>query len=158
MEIEEFILLQEIKASASNFLQNLKIGDKVVCKLNDDIYREAIVISNPYQAPSGATYIDITIVNKILSDNKKCAVPIWDLYPLGSKKIIYTAYIYSLSHRGPHFSGRGSYELVCEGKTLKKAYNCTGRKDANTRLLDVDILKDYNINQVYSNGLIYNNC
>ena len=156
MEIGKFIILQEMKASASSFLQNLKIGDRVVVELNDSIYREAIIESESYSAPSGATYIDVSIFNKILSTSTKYAVPIWDLYPLGSKKIIYTAYIYSLSHRGSQFSGRGSYELVCEGKTLKRAGGCLGRKDANERLLDENILKNYGINQVYSNGLIYN--
>ena len=156
MEIEEFIILQEIKASASSFLQNLKIGDKVIVDLTGSIYREAVIESESYLAPSGATYIDVSVFNKILSTNKKYAVPIWDLYPLGSKKIVYTAYIYSLNPRGTHFSGRGSYELVCEGKTLKKVDSCLGRKDANERLLDEDILRSYGINQVYSNNLIYN--
>ena len=156
MEIEEFIIYQEMKASASSFLRNLKIGDKVVVALNDSIYREAVIESESYSAPSGATYINVSVFNKILLTDTKCAVPIWDLYPLGSKKIVYTAYIYSLSHRGPHFSGRSGYELVCEGKTLKRAEGCLGRKDANERLLDEDMLRIYGINQVYSNGLIYN--
>lgn len=156
MEIEEFIILKEIETSGNNFLQNLKVGDKVIVDLTNDIYREATVESEPYSAPSGATYINISVFNKILSTNKKCAVPIWDLYPLGSKEIVYTAYIYSLSRRGENFSGRSSYELVCEGKTLKKAYSCLGRKDANERLLDEDMLKSYDITKVYSNGLIYN--
>jgi hypothetical protein len=152
MEIEEFIILQEIKASASSFLHNLKIGDKVVVYLTNDIYREAVIESDSYSAPSGATYINVSVFNKILSTNKKYAVPIWDLYPLGSKKIIYTANIYSLSHRGPYFSGRGSYELVCEGKTLKKVQGCLGRKDANKRLLDKGLLKEHGINKVISNS------
>ena len=157
MEIEEFIIRKEIETSGNSFRQNLKVGDSVIVDLTNDIYREAIIESEPYSAPSGATYIDITVFNKILSTSKKYAVPIWDLYPLGSKKIVYTAYIYSLSHRGPNFSGRSSYELVCEGKTLKKADECLGRKDANERLLDEDLLKSYDITKVYSNGfLIYN--
>jgi hypothetical protein len=157
MEIQEFIILQEIKASASSFLQNLKIGDKVIVDLTD-IYREAVIESDPYSAPSGATYIDISVLDKFSPTSEKYAVPIWDLYPLGSKKIVYTAYIYSLNrYRGSYFSGRGSYELVCEGKTLKKVEGCLGRKDANKRLLDEDMLRNYGINKVYSNNdLIYN--
>ena len=145
-----------MKASVSSFLQNLKIGDEVVVELGDSIYRKAVIESKSYSASSGATYIDISIFNKFLLTSTKYSVPIWDLYPLGSKKIVYTAYIYSISHRGSHFSGRGTYELVCEGKTLKKAMGCLGRKEANERLLDEDILRNYGINQVYSNGLIYN--
>lgn len=156
MEIEEFIIRKEIETSGNSFLQNLKVGDKVIVDLTNDIYREATVESEPYSAPSGATYINISVFNKILSTNKKCAVPIWDLYPLGSKEIVYTAYIYSLSRRGKNFSGRSGYELVCEGKTLKKADGCLGRKDANERLLDEGMLKSYDITKVYSNGLIYN--
>lgn len=152
MEIEKFIILQEIKVSASSFLHNLKIGDKVVVDLTNNTYREAVIESDPYSAPSGATYIDVSVFNKILSTNKKHAVPIWDLYPLGSKKIIYTAYIYSLSHRGPYFSGRGSYELVCEGKTLKRVQDCLGRRDANERLLDKELLEKHGINKVISNS------
>lgn len=158
MEIEEFILLKEIETSASSFLQNLKIGDKVVVELRDSIYREAVIESvESCSAPSGATYINVSVFNKILSTNKKYTVPIWDLYPLGSKKIVYTAYIYSLSPRGPDFSGRGSYKLVCEGKILKKVEGCFGRKNANERLLDEDMLRNYGINQVYSNDLIIYN-
>lgn len=156
MEIEEFILRKEIETSGNSFRQNLKVGDLVIVDLTNDVYREAIIESEPYSAPSGATYINISVFNKILSTSKKYAVPIWDLYPLGSKKIVYTAYIYSLSHRGRNFSGRSGYELVCEGKTLKKADGCLGRKDANERLLDEDLLKSYDITKVYSNGLIYN--
>lgn len=156
MEIEEFIIRKEIETSGNSFRQNLKVGDKVIVDLTNDVYREATVESEPYSAPSGATYIDISVFNKILSTSKKYAVPIWDLYPLGSKKIVYTAYIYSLSPRGRNFSGRSGYELVCEGKTLKKADGCLGRKDANERLLDEDLLKSYDITKVYSNGLIYN--
>ena len=156
MEIEEFIIRKEIETSGNSFRQNLKVGDLVIVDLTNDVYREAIIESEPYSAPSGATYIDISVFNKILSTSKKYAVPVWDLYPLGSKKIVYTAYINSLSHRGPNFSGRSSYELVCEGKTLKKAYGCLGRKDANERLLDEEMLKSYDITKVYSNGLIYN--
>lgn len=156
MEIEEFIIRKEIELSGNSFRQNLKVGDKVIVDLTNDIYREATVESEPYSAPSGATYINISVFNKILSTNKEYAVPVWDLYPLGSKKIVYTAYIYSLSRRGKNFSGRSGYELVCEGKTLKKADGCLGRKDANERLLDEDMLKSYDITKVYSNGLIYN--
>lgn len=64
--------------------------------------------------------------------------------------------IEALSNRGSNFSGRGSYKLVCEGKILKRVECCLGRKDANERLLDRDMLKSYGINKVYSNGLIYN--
>lgn len=156
MEIEEFIIRKEIETSGNSFRQNLKVGDLVIVDLTNDIYREATIESESYSAPSGATYIDISVFNKILSTSKKYAVPVWDLYPLGSKKIVYTAYIYSLSHRGRNFSGRSGYELVCEGKTLKKADGCLGRKDANERLLDEDLLKSYDITKVYSNGLIYN--
>lgn len=156
MEIEEFILRKEIETSGNSFRQNLKVGDLVIVDLTNDVYREAIIESEPYSAPSGATYINISVFNKILSTSKKYAVPIWDLYPLGSKKIVYTAYIYSLSHRGRNFNGRSGYELVCEGKTLKKADGCLGRKDANERLLDEDLLKSYDITKVYSNGLVYN--
>jgi hypothetical protein len=156
MEIEEFIIGKEIETSGNSFCQNLKVGDLVIVDLTNDVYRGAIIESEPYSAPSGATYINISVFNKILSTSKKYAVPIWDLYPLGSKKIVYTAYIYSLSHRGRNFSGRSGYELVCEGKTLKKADGCLGRKDANERLLDEDLLKSYDITKVYSNGLIYN--
>ena len=157
MEIQEFIILKEIQASASSFLNSLKIGDKVCAYIGNNIYREAIVESNPYSAPSGATYIDITVFNKILSESKKYAVPIWDLYPLGNKQIIYDAYIYSLNRlHGTSYSRRGSYELVCEGKRIKWDY-CNGRKDANKKLLDSNMLKSYGINRVYSNGdLIYN--
>jgi hypothetical protein len=156
MEIEEFIIKKEIETSRNSFRQNLKVGDLVIVDLTNDVYRGAIIESEPYSAPSGATYINISVFNKILSTSKKYAVPVWDLYPLGSKKIVYTAYIYSLSHRGRNFSGRSGYELVCEGKTLKKADGCLGRKDANERLLDEDLLKSYDITKVYSNGLIYN--
>lgn len=156
MEIEEFIIRKEIETSGNSFRQNLKVGDKVIVDLTNDVYREATIESEPYSAPSGATYINISVFNKILSTSKKYAVPVWDLYPLGSKEIVYTAYIYSLSYRGRDYSRRGDYELVCEGKTLKKAYGCSGRKDANERLLDEDMLKSYDITKVYSNGLIYN--
>lgn len=156
MEIEEFIIRKEIETSGNSFRQNLKVGDIVIVDLTNDVYREATIESEPYSAPSGATYINISVFNKILSTSKKYAVPVWDLYPLGSKKVVYTAYIYSLSHRGKSFSGRSGYELVCEGKTLKKADGCLGRKDANERLLDEDLLKSYGITKVYSNGLIYN--
>lgn len=156
-EIQEFIMLKEIEVSTSSFLNSLKIGDKVCVDLGNNIYREATIESDPYSAPSGATYINIIVFNKILSENKKYAVPIWDLYPLGSKQIIYDAYIYSLNPRqGTSYSRRGSYELVSEGKRIKMDY-CNGRKDANKKLLDSDMLKSYGINRVYSNGdLIYN--
>lgn len=157
MEIQEFIILKEIQASASSFLNSIKIGDKVCLDMGNDIYREATIKSDPYPAPSGATYITVTVFNKILSKSKDYAVPIWDLYPLGSKQIIYDAYIYSLNHlRGTSYSRRGDYELVCEGKRIKMDY-CYGRKDANKKLLDSNMLKSYGINRVYSNGdLVYN--
>lgn len=156
MEIEQFIIEQEIRASGSQFLQNLKVGDHVIVYMTNNIFREAIIESEPYSAPSGATYIDVAVLNRVLSSTKRYAVPLWDLHPMGSKSIIYTAYIYSTSYRGPWFNGRGGYRLVCEGKTLKTAAGCYGRKDANARLLDEDLLKKYNINQVYSDGkLIY---
>lgn len=150
MDTGEYIILQEIKASGSSFLQNLKIGDKVIVDFDNNNYKEAIVKSDAFAAPSGATYISILV------SNKKYTVPIWDLYPLGSKKIVNKAYIYSLNQRGTSFSGRGSYELVFEGKRIKRVECCTGRKDANARLLDENMLKNYGINQVYSNyNLIY---
>lgn len=156
MEIEQFIIEQEIRASGSQFLQNLKVGDHVIAYMTNNIFREAIIESEPYSAPSGATYINVLVQDKVLSNTKRYAVPIWDLHPMGSKSIIYTAYIYSTNHRGTWFSGRGGYRLVYEGKTLKTAAGCYGRKDANSRLLDEDLLKKYNINQVYSNGdLVY---
>lgn len=156
MEIEQFIIEQEMRASGSQFLQNLKVGDNVIVDMTNNIFREAIIESEPYAAPSGATYIDVAVLDKVLSSSKRYAVPIWDLHPILSKRIVYTAHIYSTSHRGPHFNGRGGYELVYGGKTLKTAPGCYGRKDANARLLDEDLLKKYNINQVYSDGkLIY---
>lgn len=157
MEIQEFIMLKEIQASASSFLNSIKIGDKVCVDMGNDIYREATIKSDPYPAPSGATYITVTVFNKILSKSKDYAVPIWDLYPLGSKQIIYDAYIYSLNRlRGTSYSRQGDYELVCEGKRIKMDY-CYGRKDANKKLLDSNMLKSYGINRVYSNGdLVYN--
>ena len=156
MEVEEHIILKEIEASGSKFLCNLEVGDEVIVDLGNNIYRKAVIESESFSAPSGATYISVSVFNKILSTNKKYAVPIWDLYPLDSKKIGYTAYIDSLSPRGRNFSGRGSYALICEGEILKKVEYCLGRKDANERLLDEYILKEYDINKVYSNGLIYN--
>lgn len=156
MEIEQFIIEQEIRASGSQFLQNLKVGDHVITYMTNNIFREAIIESEPYSAPSGATYIDVLVLDKVLPSTKRYAVPLWDLHPMGSKSIIYTAYIYSTNHRGTWFSGRGGYRLVYEGKTLKTASGCYGRKDANSRLLDESLLKKYNINQVYSNGnLVY---
>ena len=154
MEIEQFIIEQEIRASGSQFLQNLKVGDNVIAYMTNNIFREAIIESDPFAAPSGATYLDVIILDKVLSSSKRYSVPIWDLHPMGSKKIVYTAYIYSKNRRGTWFNGRGSYELVYGGKTLKTAAGCYGRKDANSRLLDEDLLKKYNINQVYSDGIL----
>lgn len=156
MEIEQFIIEQEIRASGSQFLQNLKVGDNVIVNMTNNIFREAIIESEPFAAPSGATYIDVLVLDKVLSSSKRYSVPIWDLHPILSKRIVYTAHIYSKSRRGPWFNGRGGYELVYGGKTLKTVPGCYGRKDANARLLDEDLLKKYNINQVYSDGkLIY---
>lgn len=157
MEIQKYIILKETEASVSSFLNSLKIGDKVCVDLGNNIYREATIESNPYTAPSGATYINISVFYKVLSENKRYAVPIWDLYPLGSKQIMHEAYIYSLNRTyGTSYNRRGSYELVCDGKRIKSDY-CAGRKDANKKLIDVDLLKSYGINRVYSNGiLIYN--
>lgn len=135
--------------------QNLKIGDKIIVDLGnspkDMFYREAIVESKPYQAPSGCLFIDVSI------NNKKYAVPVYDIYPLGTKPIIYKAYIYYKGHRGSNFSGRGTYALWFEGKEVKSVVSCTGRKDANKKLIDEELLKKYGINRVYSNDiLIYN--
>ena len=154
MDIQEFIMLKEIEVSGSDFLNSLKIGDKVCVDLGNNIYREATIESDPYTAPSGATYINISVFYKVLSENKKYAVPMWVLYPLGTKQIIHEAYIYSLNRiHGTSYNRRGSYELVCEGKRIKSDY-CTGRKDANKKLLDVELLKSYDINRVYSNGIL----
>jgi len=137
----------------SSFINNLKIGDKVIVDLGnvpeDEFYREAIVDSKVYYAPSGNRYINVLV------ENKGYAVPAWDVYPLGTKPIIYKAYIYSRSHRGSDFSGRGEYVLWFEGKIIDSSIgSCTGRKDANSQLLKQDILNKYNISRVYSNGVL----
>lgn len=46
MEIEQFIIEQEIRASSSQFLQNLKIGDHVIVYMTNNIFREAIIESD----------------------------------------------------------------------------------------------------------------
>lgn len=135
--------------------QNLKIGDKIIVDLGnspkDMLYREAIVESKPYQAPSGWLFIDVSV------KGEKYAVPTSDIYPLGTKPIIYKAYIYSKRQYSPNFSGRGTYALWFEGKEVKSVVSCTGRKDANKKLIDEELLKKYGINRVYSNDiLIYN--
>lgn len=136
-----------------DFLYNLKIGDKIIVDLGnsqkDMFYREGIVESGIYNAPSGWLYINISV------NDKKHAVPVFDIYPLGTKPIIYKAYIYSKSHRGSNFNGRGEYGLYFEGKEIYSSIgSCTGRKDANKKLINEELLKKYGINRVYSNGVL----
>lgn len=137
----------------NSFLYNLKIGDKIIVDLGnypkDMLYREGIVESEMYNAPSGWLYIDISV------NEKKYAVSVSDIYPLGTKPIIYKAYIYSKSYRGSNFSGRGEYGLYFEGKEIYSSIgSCTGRKDANKKLLNYDILNKYNITKVFSNDVL----
>lgn len=139
--------IEEIIREHRPFVNNLQIGDKVIVELGEELYREGIVQSDIYIAPSGNRYINIKVNEKVY------AVPTWDVYPLGSKKVVITAYIYSGSYRGKDFSGRGTYFLSLEGKKLKKAECCTGRKDANKKLLDEELFKKYGINKVVSNYL-----
>ena len=137
--------IEEIIREHSSFVNNLQIGDKVIVELGEELYREGIVQSDIYIAPSENRYINIKVNEKVY------AVPTWDVYPLGSKKVVITAYIYSGSYRGKDFSGRGTYYLDLEGKRLKRAESCTGRKDANKKLLDEELFKKHGINKVVSN-------
>lgn len=126
-------------------MNNLQKGYKVIVELGEELYREGIVQSDIYIAPSGNRYIDIKV------NETTYAVPTWDVYPLGSKKVVITAYIYSENYHGKDFSGRGTYYLSLEGKKLKKVEYCTGRKDANKKLLDEELFKKHGINKVVSN-------
>lgn len=145
--------LEQIFREHSGFVNNLKIGDKVIVDLGnkpeDELYREATIDSEVYIAPSENRYINVSI------NNEKYAVPTWDIYPLGSKEIIYKAYIYYKGHRGSNFSGRGTYILWFEGNIIDESIgSCTGRKDANKKLIDEKLLKKYGINRVYSNDIL----
>lgn len=139
--------IEEIIREHSPFVNNLQIGDKVIVELGEELYREGIVQSDVYIAPSENRYINIKVNETIY------AVPTWDVYPLGSKKVVITAYIYSANYHGKDFSGRGTYYLDLEGKKLKRAEYCTGRKDANKKLLDEELFKKHGINKVVSNYL-----
>lgn len=133
--------LEQIFREHSVFVNNLKIGDKVIVDLGnkpeDELYREATIDSGIYIAPSGNRFVNISI------NNKKYAVPTWDIYPLGSKEIVYKAYIYYKGYKGPNFNGRGTYVLWFEGKIINESIgSCTGRKDANKKLIDEELLKN----------------
>lgn len=151
--------LDQILREHSSFVNSLKPGDYVIVELGPGVYKEAIVESEVYVAPSENRYINIKakISN---SQEKPYAVPAWVIYPVGSKKITNTNYAYinyAGCTQGPYFSGRGTYNLVFEGKVIKKAYYCTGRKMANRELTDEDLLRNYDISKVFSKGeLIYN--
>ena len=144
--------LEEILREHGPFVENLQIGDKVLIEV-EGFYREGTVNSEIYVAPSENRYIDVKVGETVY------AVPCWEVYPLGSKEVIYPAYIYSKNYHGKDFSGRGTYYLEFDKKEIRKVECCTGRKDANKKLLaDENFLKGYGINRVWSNGtLIYKN-
>ena len=147
----EFLIEQELNSKTDyQFVENLQIGDKVLAEI-DGIYRIAVIESSIFRAPSGCPYINIKI-----GTNIRYSVPWFDIYPLGSKKVTNTAYVYSKSHRGSHFSGRGTYELVYDGETVKRVDFCTGRKDALNKILnDIETLSKYKINRIQSNYEIF---
>lgn len=129
-----------------------KIGDKAAYNIGNSkmpIYKEVIIKSEPYIAPSGAQYI------RVLLRGRSAAVPTFDLADINSVQITNRADIYSDRYGDRYYSRRGEYVLVLEDNSeILCRRECSGRKEANNLLLDKDILEKYKITHVYSKGIL----
>lgn len=127
-----------------------KIGDKVAYNEGTSempLYKEVIIKSEPYIAPSGAQCIDV------LLRGIPAAVPTFDLVDINSVQITNRADIYSTRYNDRYYSRRGGYVLVLEDNSeILCRRECSGRNEANKLLLDKEILEKYKVTHVYSKG------
>lgn len=116
---------------------------------NNPVYKEVIIDGDPYIAPSGTQYIDVTLVYT----KEKLKVPTFDLVDINTVKITNRADIYSNRYNNRDYSRKGCYILVISNNNeVINKKECTGRKQANEILLDKELLDKYKITHVYSKG------
>lgn len=121
---------------------------------NNSVYKEVIIDGDPYIAPSGAQYIDVTLVYT----KEKLKVPTFDLIDINTIKITNRADIYFDNKNKLDYSRFGKYILVNEIGNILLEKTCSNRKEANKFLLNEEILNKNKITHVYSKGeLIWKN-
>lgn len=130
---------------------SLKKGDIAAFNIgssNNPVYKEVIIDGDPCIAPSGAQYIDVTLV----CTKEKLKIPTFDLVDINTVKITNRADIYSDRYNNRDYSRKGRYILVSDNNEVINKKECTGRKQANEILLDKELLDKYKITHVYSKG------
>lgn len=129
-----------------------KIGDEVAINFGTveiPIYKKGIIASESYISEAGCTYIDVKVKDQLYG------VPLYDVKPLNEVRIINTAYIYYKSYNRPkYYSRQGCYILEFDGEEIYSRDGCTGRTDANKKLINSEILEKYKIDLVYSNSVL----
>lgn len=122
---------------------------------SNPVYKEVVIDGDPYVAPSGAQYIDVTLIRT----GEKFKIPTFDLVDINTVKITNRADIYSDRYNDRDYSRRSVYMLVIsDSNEVINKKECTGRKQANEILLNKELLDKYKITHVYSKGeLIWKN-